>query len=89
MRTSAVPLRRAFIQRRVDNSKMEQEYFKVKAGLRNSAAASFCVGTLEGFMTWVKYENENHSSDRFRAFCDALTQQTSKLNHQEGAMYAK
>ena len=68
---------------------MEQEYFKVKAGLRNSAAASFCVGTLEGFMTWVKYENENHSSDRFRAFCDALTQQASKLNHQEGAMHAK
>jgi hypothetical protein len=50
---------------------------------------SFCVGALEGFMTWVKYEIKNHSSDRFRAFCDALTQQTSKLNHQEGAMYAK
>ena len=68
---------------------MEQEYFKVKAGLRNSAAVSFCVGALEGFMTWVKYEIKNHSSDRFRAFCDALTQQASKLNHQEGAIYAK
>ena len=89
MRTSAVPLRRAFIHKRVEKDKNEQRFLKVKAGLRNSDEVSFCVGTLEGFMTWVKYEIKNHSSDRFRAFCDALTQQTSKLNHQEGAMYAK
>ena len=63
---------------------MENEYFKVKAGLRNSAAASFCVEALEGFMTWVKYETKNHSLDLFRAFCDALTQKAS--NDREGAI---
>ncbi len=63
---------------------MENEYFKVKAGLRNSAAASFCVGALEGFMTWVKYETRNYSLDLFRAFCDALTQKAS--NDREGAI---
>ena len=68
---------------------MENEYFKVKAGLRNSAVVSLYDRVPDVAMTWVKYEIKNHSSDRFRAFCDALTQQTSKLNHQEGAMYAK
>ena len=63
---------------------MENEYFKVKAGLRKSAAASFCVGTFEGFMTWVKYETRNYSLDPFRAFCDALTQKAS--GNREGAI---
>ena len=63
---------------------MENEYFKVKAGLRNSAAAFFCVGTFEGFMTWVKYETRNYSLDPFRAFCDALTQKAS--GNREGAI---
>lgn len=68
---------------------MENESCKVKAGLRNSAAASFCVGALEGFMAWVKYETRNYSLDSFRAFCDALTQKASKSNDREGAIYTK
>ena len=63
---------------------MENEYFKVKAGLRNSAEASFCVGSLDGFMTWVKYETGKYSSDSLWAFCDALTQKAS--NDREGAI---
>lgn len=63
---------------------MENEYFKVKAGLRNSAAASFCVGAFDGFMTWVKYETGKYSSDSLWAFCDALTQKAS--NDREGAI---
>ena len=50
----------------------ENEYFKVKAEMRNSAAASFCVGALYGFTTWVKYEIRNCSSDSIWAFCNAL-----------------
>ncbi len=66
---------------------MENEYFKVKAGLRNSAAASFCVGAFDGFMTWVKYETGSYSLDPSRAFCDALTQKAS--SNREGALYTK
>ena len=49
-----------------------KEYFKVKAEMRNSSAASFCVGALYGFTTWVKYEIRNHSSDFIWAFCNAF-----------------
>ena len=49
-----------------------KEYFKVKAEMRNSAAASFCVEALYGFTTWVKYEIRNHSSDFIWAFCNAF-----------------
>ena len=48
------------------------EYFKVKTEVKNSVAASFCVGALDGFATWVKYENRNHSSDFIWAFCNAF-----------------
>ena len=50
----------------------KKEYFKVKAEVKNSVAASFCVGALDGFATWVKYKNRNYSSDLFWAFCDSL-----------------
>lgn len=63
---------------------MENEYFKVKAGLRNSAAVSFCVGAPDATMTLVKYESGKYSSDSLWAFCDALTQKAS--NDREGAL---
>lgn len=63
---------------------MENEYFKVKAGLRNSAAVSSCVGTPDATMTWVKYESGKYSSDSLWAFCDVLTQKAS--NDREGAL---
>lgn len=50
----------------------KNEYFKVKAGMRNSAAAPVCVGALYGFTTWVKYEDRNYSSDSIWAFCDSV-----------------
>ena len=63
---------------------MENEYFKVKAGLRNSAAVSFYDRVPDVAMTWVKYESGKYSSDSLWAFCDVLTQKAS--NYREGAL---
>ena len=63
---------------------MENEYFKVKAGLRNSAVVSFYDRVPDVAMTWVKYERGKYSSDSLWAFCDVLTQKAS--NDREGAL---
>ena len=49
-----------------------KEYFKVKTEMRNSVAVSFCVGAFYAFMTWVKYEDRNYSSDFIWAFCNTM-----------------
>ena len=55
----------------VDNSKMEQQRsFQVKAGMKNSAAAPFCVEVLSDPMTRITYEHRNYSSDPLWAFCN-------------------